>query len=338
MDIVTQALLGGVLAQSVADRTEKKHATIAGAIAGLLADADIFIYSSSDPLLNIELHRHFTHSLFFIPFGGAIAALLLWPFLKQHMSAKRLYLFCVTGYSMSGVLDACTSYGTHLLWPLSNERVAWNLISIVDPVFSMVLIVSLVLGLRMRQKNIARIGLLFCLLYMASGFVQLHRAEQMAESLALSRNHQPGPHVVKPSLGNLVLWRSVYIYNDEIFVDAIRVGLFSANRIYEGESVKRFNAKSDLVGLSENSTLYKDIERFRNFSDGYIAYDPGQSNVIGDLRYSMLPDSIIPLWGIMINPEIPQLHADYRFFRDNSSAVKDRFIDMLYGRCVTETC
>lgn len=91
MDILTQGLLGGVLAQSVAGKNEKKIATFAGVVAGLLADADILIRSSSDPLLNIEYHRHFSHSLLFIPIGAAIALIILWPLLHRHIATKRLY-------------------------------------------------------------------------------------------------------------------------------------------------------------------------------------------------------------------------------------------------------
>jgi len=131
MDVLTQGLLGGVLAQAVARKEEKKLATFVGVMAGLLADADFFIRSSQDPLLNIEFHRHFSHSLIFIPVGAAIACALLWPFLRRHIATGRLYLFCLAGYSMSGILDACTSYGTQLLWPFSDVRVAFNIISML---------------------------------------------------------------------------------------------------------------------------------------------------------------------------------------------------------------
>jgi inner membrane protein len=137
VDILTQGLLGAVFAQVIANKEEKKLASIAGAAAGLLADADILIRSSSDPLLTLEYHRHFSHSLFFIPFGAAIAMLLLWPLMRRRLSLRRLYIFCLAGYSLSGLLDACTSYGTYLFWPLSNERVALNIISIVDPIFTL---------------------------------------------------------------------------------------------------------------------------------------------------------------------------------------------------------
>ena len=172
MDILTQGLLGGVLAQSVSKKEEIKLATLIGVIAGLLADVDIFIYSSNDPLLNIEFHRHFTHSLFFIPFGAAIAAALLWPFLKNRLHVHRLYLYSLLGYCMSGLIDACTSYGTHLLWPFSDDRIAFNIISIIDPVFTLILLISLLYSLRVKRQRIAHIGLVVAAIYMLLGFFQ----------------------------------------------------------------------------------------------------------------------------------------------------------------------
>lgn len=338
MDILTQGLLGGVLAQSVAKKEEKKLASFIGIIAGLLADADILISSANDPLLNIEYHRHFTHSLFFIPVGAAIALILLWPFLKSRISTGRLYLFCLAGYSMSGVLDACTSYGTHLFWPLSDERIAFNIISIIDPVFTLILLMSLLLGLRIKSKRLAHIGLLLCSAYLVLGFVQLQRAQGLAQELMQKRGHVAVKHIIKPTLANVVLWRSVYMFEHRIYVDAVRVGLFSENIIYEGESVKTMVTQQDLPRLDPTSLLHADIQRFMKFSDGFIAFDPSQKNVLGDIRYSMLPVSAKPLWGIVINAEHPQDHADYRFFRDNSNDVRQTFINMVLGRCATAEC
>lgn len=330
MDVLTQGLVGGVLAQSLATKDEKKIATLVGVAAGLLADADILIRSSTDPLLNIEYHRHFSHSLAFIPLGAAIAMLLFWPFVRRYLSGKRLYLFCLAGYSMSGVLDACTSYGTHLFWPLSDERVALNIISIVDPVFTLILLVTLLAGLIVGHRQVAYAGLALCMMYLGMGFVQLQRAGQVAEDLREKRGHLATQSVVKPTLANLVLWRSVYIHVDRIHVDAIRVGLFDTGKVIEGESVALFSLDDDLPQLDESSVLYADILRFLSFSDGYVALDPMQANVLGDIRYSMLPVSARPLWGIVIDPDRPQAHADYRFFRDSSQSVRETFINLLF--------
>lgn len=329
MDILTQGLLGGVLAQSVSKKEEIKLATLIGVIAGLLADVDIFIYSSNDPLLNIEFHRHFTHSLFFIPFGAAIAVALLWPFLKNRLHVHRLYLYSLLGYCMSGLIDACTSYGTHLLWPFSDDRIAFNIISIIDPVFTLILLISLLYSLRVKRQRIAHIGLVVAAIYMLLGFVQLQRATSLAEDLIALRGHHVTKSLVKPTLGNLVLWRSVYIHQERIYVDAIRVGMFANNKIFEGESVEKLSIEKHLPLLDKASVLYNDIQRFTLFSDNYVAIDPTKHNVIGDIRYSMLPTSRKPLWGIVINEDAPQVHADYQFFRDSSKQVREKFIEML---------
>ena len=330
MDIFTQGLLGGVLARAAARDSEKKQATLVGGLAGLLADADILIRSSSDSLLNIEYHRHFSHSLIFIPVGAAIAMMLLWPFLRRQLSIRRLYLFCLLGYSMSGMLDACTSYGTHLLWPFSDERVAFNIISIIDPVFTLILLATLVLGLRMQGRRVAHAGLIACVSYLLLGSLQHHRAETVAEQLASSRGHAVTRHVVKPTMANLLLWRSVYIADGRIYVDAIRAG-FGKNQVLEGDSLMQFDVERDLPDLDRSSTLYHDINRFISFSDGYVAYDPSQSNVLGDIRYSMLPISTRPLWGISIRPDQPGLHSEYRFFRDTRPSVRQQFLELLAG-------
>ena len=34
-----------------------------------------------------------------------------------------------------GLIDACTSYGTLLYWPISHHRESWDIISIIDPIF-----------------------------------------------------------------------------------------------------------------------------------------------------------------------------------------------------------
>ncbi|MBD3669823.1 MAG: metal-dependent hydrolase [Gammaproteobacteria bacterium] len=332
MDIVTQGLLGGVLAQSVAHRHEKRIASVVGVVAGLLADADVLIGSASDPLLNIEYHRHFTHSLVFIPIGAAIAALLLWPFLRRSVTPSRLYVFSLAGYSMSGMLDALTSYGTHLFWPFTDDRLSLNIISIVDPVFTLILMIGLVLGFWRRSQAMVLTAIVLCVTYLGLAWIQHQRADTLAMQLAQSRGHQPEQSLVKPTLANLLLWRSVYIESDRIYVDAVRPGMFSGARIYEGESVPLFQGPVELESLAPGTVLYRDIQRFVEFSDGYVAFDPNQPNVLGDIRYSMLPVSARPLWGIVVDIGEPKQHVDYRFFRESNAHERQVFLDMVLGR------
>ena len=65
MDPCSQAVLGASLSSSFAEKKNIKFASFFGAVGGLFPDSDIFIRSAVDPLLSVEYHRNFTHSLFF---------------------------------------------------------------------------------------------------------------------------------------------------------------------------------------------------------------------------------------------------------------------------------
>jgi inner membrane protein len=324
-------LLGGVTALAGARKSEARGAAMCGFSAALLADADVFIASASDPLLNVEFHRHFSHSLLFIPIGALIAALLLWPLLHRRLENRRIYWYALLGYATAGLLDACTSYGTHLLWPFSDTRIAWSIIAIVDPLFSSLLLIALVVGFKQRKARAAHVGLSLAGAYLLLGAWQHHNALQAAGELARERGHQVQRILVKPTLANLLLWRSVYQDGTHFHVDAIRVG-FTQTRVYPGASVARFERARDLPELDGNSLLARDIERFSRLADGYLVRDPGRATVLTDVRYSMLPTTITPMWGIDLDLDNPARHAAFRVYRDRPDDARERFTAMLLGR------
>ena len=335
MDLLTQGLLGGALALSGADKKEARYAAMTGFAAALLADADVFISANNDPLLNLEFHRHFSHALIFIPVGALIASLLLWPLLRKRLPFKRIYWYAFLGYASAGLLDACTSYGTHLLWPLSDTRIAWSIIAIIDPVFSLVLAIALILGFKYYKPTAARIGLTLAGTYLLLGLWQHQNALQVATELAEQRGHNVQRIIVKPTIANLVLWRSVYQSNERFYVDAIRVGL-SGDRVYAGDSAPIFDLEQDRPGLDSESILARDIGRFSRLANDYVITDPGRANVLTDIRYSMLPNGITAMWGIDLNVASTHQHAKFKVYRDRPEDARDLFLAMLLGRNLKE--
>jgi inner membrane protein len=335
LDPLTQGLLGGTLALSAARDKESRPAAVAGFVAALLADADVLIGAGEDTLLQVELHRHFTHALIFVPLGALVAAALLWWLLRRHLEFKRIYWYALLGYATAGLLDACTSYGTHLLWPFSDTRVAWSIIAIVDPLFTLLLLIAFVLGLKKRAVFAARAGLALAGVYLSLGLWQHHNALQSAAALAGMRGHEVQRMVVKPTLGNLFLWRSVYASGDSFYVDAIRVGP-GMERVYPGSSLRRFDAGSDLPHLPRDSVLWRDIERFARLSDGFVAPDPWRERVLIDVRYSMLPNSVRPMWGLDLDVVSTSQHASFETYRDRPANARQVFTAMLLGRDLPE--
>lgn len=330
MDILTQGVIGATVAQTAAKKEYVRLATFIGFLSGILADADVLIRSATDPLLSLEYHRHFTHSIFFVPFGALVAFLLLWPFLRKKLSAQYLYLYCFLGYLLSGFIDACTSYGTHLLWPLMDERISWHIISIIDPIFTVCLLIGIIIGFKTLRPVYARVGLLLAASYLVFAVFQLQRAEQSIYALAAQRNHTIEKIVIKPTIGNTILWRSVYLSGDRFYIDAVRTGL--SKRIYTGTSIEQFDLNKSFPAIDKNTTLYNDIKRFESFSDGYVSFYPDKQNILGDVRYSMNPLSPIPLWGIEMNLDESEQHVKYEFYRESSKEMRQQFMGMLLGK------
>ena len=292
-------------------------------------DADILIRSAQDPLAAVEYHRHFTHSLAFIPVGALICAVALVPALRRRMSTSAVYLACLAGYASHGILDACTSYGTQLFWPFVHTRVALDWVSVVDPLFTLPLLILVVLGLRRHRPMLAVAGLAWCTAYLGLGAVQNHRATLAAAKLATGRGHDPASVDVKPSFGNLVLWRSLYEHEGRFYVDAVRVGL-TGNAI-EGASMARVEIARDFPWLTPDWQQWHDVERFAWFADAYLGRDDRDSNTIADLRYSLVPNRLDPLWGLRLDRDAgPTAHAAYVTMRFRSIAEGEALLRMIF--------
>ena len=305
MDPVTQGVVGLSASQLVSKRNERLMAAALGVISGMAADLDVLIKSSHDPLLFLEYHRHFTHALVFIPFGALLCAVVArfifnkW-FAGNQLSFARTYLFCLAGYATHALLDACTTYGTQLFWPFSDMRVAWNNVSVIDPLFTVPLIILMVLTLRLNSARLAWFAAVYALSYLGLGVVQNKRAVAIAHELANSRGHYSVEISAKPSFANLIVWKSVYEYQGRYYVDAIRILI--DKKIYTGSSVAKLALNQHFPWLEKGSQQAKDVERFRWFSNQYLSVDPQDSNRIIDVRYSMIPNRLDGMWGIVLSP------------------------------------
>lgn len=321
MDPFTQGLVGATATQVFAKRRDVAAAALLGWFSGMAADLDVLIKSDTDPLLALEYHRQFTHSLIFIPVGGLLCAAvmyLLWS--RNRFSFKQTYLFCLLGYATHAVLDACTTYGTLLLWPFSNARVAWNSVSVVDPLFTLPLLLWLLFAIARRSRGWAWIAVVYAFSYLGLGVVQNQRALQVATAIAASRGHQPVELGVKPSFANIIVWKSVYEYQGKYYVDAIRVA--TQPSVYTGSSTEKLDLNKHFSWLDLSSQQAVDVERFRWFSNDYLGIDPGNPERIIDIRYSLIPNQLTGMWGIQLQRDAPStMHARYTVNRPRGAAI-----------------
>lgn len=333
MDPLSQGVIGAVGATQGSKKYPLGLVTLLGFVSGLTPDLDIFIKSATDPLIALEYHRQFTHSLLYIPFGGLVCGLLFYTlFARRYLSLKQTVLFCTLGIATHALLDACTTYGTQLFWPFSDMRVAFNVISIVDPLFTLPLLLMVLINLKFQRRCLVFASLIWAILYLCLGFVQRERAEAAGWELANSRGLDVTKLEAKPSFANLLVWKVIASTEDRYYVDAINVGL-GEPVIFEGDSIAKLNIDRDLPWLDAQSQQAKDIERFRWFSNGYLSMSPTKPNTIIDMRYSLLPNEINGMWGIKLDPSAnADAHIDYREDFERSGDTFDKLWTMIKGQ------
>ncbi len=290
-------------------------------------DLDVLIRSDTDPLLFLDFHRQFSHALVFAPLGALACAGLAFPLARRWLTFAACYLFCLLGYASHGLLDACTSYGTQLFWPFSDARVAWNRVAVVDPLVTLPALALLMLAVVRKQKVWARSALCWVVCYLIVGEFQSRRAEEGARALARTRGHDPAAVLVKPSFGNLLVWKSVYRWRDGYHVDAVRP--LRMTTVFPGDRVAALEEDPRWRAPAPGSRQRSDLERFRRFSGGFLALDAGDPNRVIDLRYSMLPNRVDALWGIQLDPAAPQAHVGFVTDRQFSPEQRRALVCML---------
>ena len=329
MDPITQGTFGGLFSQFFSSKKKITVATIVGVLAGLAPDLDVFIKSSYDPLLSLEYHRQFTHSFIFIPLGALIVTLFTYYVFKKYITFFENYIFAFIGYSTHALLDACTSYGTQLLWPFSNYRFAWNSVSIIDPLLTIPILLLMFLAVILKNKFLNIVSLVWVFGYLGFGFFQSSLALKEAINLAKYRNHDFKKITVKPSFGNIFLWKIVYLYDGKYYIDS--VNLLGKTRFCFGETIDKLDTNIHYINLNKDSTQFQDIIRFNWFSQGYLAYD-NEKDLIIDVRYSAIPNEAEGLWGIKINQDPNYAdHVKWVVNRENFFKRLPKLKAMLFG-------
>ena len=332
MDPVTQGIVATTSAQAFSKKNHLIIASMIGFLAGLSPDIDIFIRSDTDPLLFLEYHRHFTHSLFFIPIGSLLCTIVFYyVFAKKfNFSFRNTYIFSLIGYATHGVIDSFTTYGTQLLWPFSNERIAWNSISVIDPLFTLPVIILCVITLIKGDKKYSFYAIAWMLMYQLAGFIQKDRAENIIHDYAKIKGHDVNEIEAKPSFGNIIVWKVIYTTSEKYYVNAIRLSV--DHKIYPGESIEKLDVSKSFPWLDASSQQAKDIEKFRWFSNGYLAVDKNNKDVISDVRFSTLPNQVEGLWGIKLDEKKNDFeHVEYVTNRKRDLDRLNILINMVSG-------
>lgn len=293
MDTVSQFALGAAVGVAVMGRrTAPWKAALWGGLVGTLPDLDALI-DHGDPVRNMTLHRAESHAIFWqtlacAPLAAAIAAVdrASAPF---RASFPRWLLAVWLVLVTHALLDAITVYGTRLALPFSDHPFGLGSIFIIDPLYTLPLLVGLAIALRSRRGsrhawNLA--GLLASTAYLAwSALAQQHVHGIVGAQLAAreSATHDaPQRVLVTPAPFNTLLWRVVVMR-----ADGYDEGFYSL--LDRGRAIPFARFPSDRM-LYEQSRDIDAVARLAAFSRGFFRVDERDGMVrITDLRMGQEP-------------------------------------------------
>ncbi len=171
MDSLTQIVLGAAVGEAVLGKKVGNKAMLYGAIAGTIPDLDIIANYFTDTITAIEIHRGFTHSIFFsVVFAPIFGWLISKIEKKSGVGWKGWSLLMFWAFITHPILDGFTTWGTQFFWPL-DYRVAFKNIFVIDPLYTLPFLVFLILTMFQKRtspkrKKYNRLGLIISSSYL----------------------------------------------------------------------------------------------------------------------------------------------------------------------------
>ena len=286
MDSLSQIALGAAVGVAVMGRrTAIWKAAAWGAVAGTLPDLDVLI-DHGDPVRNMVLHRAESHALFWLTLASAPLVALVVRLHGEAAQWRRWWLALWLALVTHPLLDAMTVYGTRLALPLSDHPFAVGSVFIIDPLYTLPLLVgtgiALARGADRRGLVANAAGLALGTAYLAWGVAAQHHVQQVARASLAAQGVRADAVLATPSAFNTVLWRVVALEGDRY-----HEGFYSLLDRQPRVSFERFERGTALwpqvAGIDA-------VQRLAAFSQGFfkLAAVDGQVR-ISDLRMGQEP-------------------------------------------------
>ena len=297
MDSLTQIVLGAACGEVVLGKKIGNKALFFGAIGGTLPDLDVFVgkWFYSNEIQAMAFHRGFMHS---IPFA-AISSILLGYFLfwsfdrgsRKGLTTRKnwISLFFWSIFTHP-ILDCFTAYGTQLFAPFSSYRVAFDNISVADPLYTVPFLLSLVLLLFFKRnskprRTILNFGIVVSSLYMLTTFINKTYISTVFKSSLENQKIVYSRFRCQPTILNNVLWYGIAESNSDYYV-----------ALYSIFDESDYPKKWQRIPKNHNliPTNDKDIQTLIWFSNGFYSVTESAERgvfIFKDLRYPLMDEN-----------------------------------------------
>ena len=306
MDSLTQLTFGAACGEAILGKKVGRKALIWGAILGTLPDLDVFIPLGS-PVDDFVYHRGFSHSLFLLT---ALSPVFAWLITKVHRDTKPLFnkwmLLTFVVLIGSVLLDLLTIYGTQIFWPLDTTPHAVPALFIIDPLFTLPILIGVSAALFLKNHRLNFIGLSLSLAYLIWALgISVFINGKMEDKL----NEQGVPYsqfISSPAPFTTLLWRTVGIHNDQYFE--------TYYSLFDGDAPLSVNFYPRNLSLMKGIGEHSPVVKLKSFTKRYFAMaDINGSVTMTDLRMGSEPDYVFQFKVAEYNNTLARPIAAQRF-------------------------
>lgn len=285
MDSLSQLALGAAVGVAVMGRrTAVWKAALWGGICGTLPDLDAFI-DHGDPVSNMTMHRADSHALFWLSLASPVLAAGIARISGEWAQWRRWWLAVWLALVTHPLLDLMTVYGTQLARPFSSEPYGVGSIFIIDPLYTLPLLIGVVVALSLRNRRGWRwnqAGLVLSTVYLVWSMLAQQNVVALVDSALRQKGLVAERVLVTPTPFNTLLWRVLVMTPDAHYE-----GFYSLRDPTPMIRFERFDSGAHLRAALAGVPAY---ERMAWFSRGFYKLSEQQGELlVTDLRMGQEP-------------------------------------------------
>jgi inner membrane protein len=282
MDSLTQVVLGGAVGYAVLGNKVGRKAAIYGAILGTLPDLDVFLPYGGE-VEAFTYHRGFSHSILVHLF---ISPLIVWLITTCHKATavfkSRWFWLVFLCLSTHAILDGFTVYGTQLLWPITEFPFAVSNLFIIDPVYTLPLLIAFIAVLLPNIKpksasDINMFAIVISSLYVCWSLAAKFYIDKKVEIALNDRQIKANHYLSTPAPLSTLLWR-ILVMSDEQYYEGYVSVFDSASDV----SLDVYNSSDFMLENIQDEWV---VQRLRWFTKGFYSVKQDEQNIVlSDLR------------------------------------------------------
>lgn len=284
MDSITHIAVGACIGEAMAGKTVGKKAMLWGVIAHSLPDIDFITAFWMDHTDNLLSHRGITHSLLFLCLATPLLAGAAHRIhLVQSFSYGKWLRFFLVAVGLHIFLDTFNNYGIGIFEPFSSVRFSFNILYVVDPLFSIAPLIAMIVLLFKKSISSTRTkwwkwGVGLASVYLGYALInKAHVNHDVVKSLD-EQNIKYNAFFTTPAPFQTWLW-FVVVNQDTTLKFGYR-SVFDKSKTVTFRTVER---NDNLLNDFEDSTI---VSKLKTFSQGFYSGEMyGDTLVLNDFRF-----------------------------------------------------